>query len=247
MTMVLIKGEQETAEWVRGSYPPTWTSRVFPGPGVEGYYDWGFVFMEGDPPLPGLKKYLDSLQGAIPLKSPCLQAWAAGRHRDPLADYAVRTPLAQSLYEYKYKGAKDRGDEIAARCADFIKNHPLYAGADAIMPLPANEQGAKGNAQDLAHKVADLVGLQCIDNNLRFDGQPRPAGAIPAVFERLRFDRVNLVLDRPKDVKGKSIILFDDIHDSEGKLESAFSTLSEAQVRRTLFLAVTCSRKGMGE
>ncbi|HUT36101.1 MAG TPA: phosphoribosyltransferase family protein [Planctomycetota bacterium] len=135
----------------------------------------------------------------------------------------VRTEVGELLYRLKYRGRKDALEELVAVAAKFIKewSPPL----DAIVPVPPSKARAAQPVMRLATGLAQALGLPLHDV-VRRKPSPKQLKDVFDYGERIK------LLENAHDVtgtavRGKSVLLVDDLYRSGATLNAVTAALYE--------------------
>jgi Phosphoribosyl transferase domain len=141
-----------------------------------------------------------------------------------LPERSALTPTGKRVIAAKYKGADDPTDDgsrLTEQLATVIETHPLYRSAFTIAAVPGSRHdfsSALGKA--LSRTVGkEFALLRARDDSSKHD--PR------------------FVVDDSSTVKGKSVIVVDDVYRSGVTLQAAATALRDAEALEVLGLAAT--------
>lgn len=138
--------------------------------------------------------------------------------------------IQEAVWNFKYRGQLYLGRFFARQMANAWREHNEYAEPDAIMPVPLHwrRRLSRGYNQTkiLAGLLADILGIPVLDGMRRI----RPTGHQAAYDSRQR--HVNLrgafSVKCPDDVRGRDILLLDDVLTTGCTLNEAATVLKAA-------------------
>jgi competence protein ComFC len=173
------------------------------------------------------------------LHGPWAAGWALDFHsRFSGADWS-RSQVGDLAYRYKYGGQQGLVETLADQFAALITEHPELAQVDAIVPVPPSSPRAFDPVSALCDALArrlDLVVQRALvktritapQKEMRTLAQKRAnvAGAFAVAA-----DLGNL--------RGKRLLVLDDLYDSGATLEEATRTLERAGVSMVMVLTLT--------
>ncbi|MDB5212146.1 MAG: Competence protein phosphoribosyltransferase domain protein [Myxococcaceae bacterium] len=158
----------------------------------------------------------------------------------PVAQHAVFEyggAVATAIVRFKYAGRSD----LSARFADVMAAHDV-AGVDLVVPVPLHPQRLVERGFDqaalLAMPVARRRGIRCAPRALiRTRPTPPQASLDRAARSANVADAFECVM--PSSVRGRSVLLVDDVRTTGATLGACMSELRRAGARevRTLVLA----------
>lgn len=137
-------------------------------------------------------------------------------------DEAVR----KAIHELKYRNLRAISPRLAELLADYLKENPLPGEALVSVPLHPRRLKERGYNQSslLARELGKHIGLPVIEDCLVRIKQAQPQVKAVDVEERRR-NVTDAFACRDERVKGKRIILIDDVCTSGATLESCAAAL----------------------
>lgn len=243
--MVLIQGDEIYGELVREAFPDVPSTDNFAD--ASGEYSFVFSMLS----LPNVAErvgyLLKALSGTLLLPSHLFtRGFALDWYSIPGQRPRKRTELGHLLFEYKHQTRYGNIEQLAVHVSRFIKHHPLYLTADFIVPIPVNDIS---RPFDLVARLAELAGtmvsIPVLGNLLqktRASVSQRTLVDIKAKRDNVQglYSCLNSNL-----IKGRSIILFDDIFDTGASMVDAVRALRDAGARQVYALTVTRTSRGM--
>jgi len=134
--------------------------------------------------------------------------------------------IRKAIHELKYRNLKAISPRLAELLADYLKENPLPGEVLAGVPLHPRRLRERGYNQSslLARELGKRIDLPVIENCLIRVKQAQPQVKAVDVEERRR-NVADAFVCRDERVKGKQIILIDDVCTSGATLESCAATL----------------------
>ncbi len=243
--MVLIHGDEIYGRLVREAFPDVPSTSDFAD--ASGEYSFAFSLLR----LPNVAErvgyLLRALSGVLVLPdSTYTRGFALDWYSVPGQKPRKRTELGQLLFEYKYQTKYGNVEQLAVQVSRFIKHHPLYQTADFIVPVPVNDSS---RPFDLVGRLAELAGtmanIPVLGNMLQ-----KTRGSVSQRTlrdQRTKQDNVQGLYNclNSSLIKGRSIVLFDDIYDTGASMADAARALCEAGSKQVYALTMTRTSRGM--
>ena len=134
--------------------------------------------------------------------------------------------IRKAIHELKYRNLKAISPCLAELLADYLKANPLPGEALVSVPLHPRRLRERGYNQSslIAAELGNRIGLPVIEDCLIRVKQAQPQVRAADVEERRR-NVADAFLCRDGMVKGKHIILIDDVCTSGATLESCAAAL----------------------
>ena len=151
------------------------------------------------------------------------------------------------MHELKFYGHTELGPVMARRCVYVVEDHWAFEAPDTIIPVPLHESRWRERGFNQSEEIgAELERLGV-------------APMAPDVLERIRPTRAQSSLkpgerkanvkgafwcERPADVRGKTILLLDDVMTSSATVNECARVLKEAEAARVLVLVFARAATG---
>ncbi len=150
------------------------------------------------------------------------------------------TELGHRVYGFKYRSDRSLMGDIIDTVEEFIKG--WKPPVDCVVPVPPSLTRGSQPVVELVRELATRLGLPgCEDAVVKVKATPAMKN-IPDWSERQKVLR-EAVQAGPGDVKGKSVLLLDDIIESGSTLRRAAEVLLEGGAGRAVYsLALTRTR-----
>ena len=170
-------------------------------------------------------------------------AWRVGFALDSHSKYVgaqnVRTELGDLMYRFKYGGEENLSEALAVRCADFIAAHPDLQ-ADLLVPMPST---LKDRAYDPVPMLARLVSVRASialnDTTLVKARVTEPQKGMVNLAQKTDNVAGAFRITDANAVRGKCVLLLDDLYDSGATLGEATRVLLASGARDVCILTVT--------
>ena len=228
----------------------------------------GSGFRRTGTPRPGFLGFQQQLRltGAIPgdgirqveafleLVSRCLtiedlldesHALAYHQEQDEETGQLIKTRLGRLVNQAKYKTYRQPREAVGNAVIEFIKGHPRYSRATAIACMPPHGTGKRSS---LSARVVNQVreALQ-LEEAIIVRTKSRPAqkditddDRRVGVKKRIANQKHSMRADT--DLRGKAVIIIDDLYGSGGSMQEAARVSREAGASEVLGLSITKQR-----
>ena len=152
----------------------------------------------------------------------------------PTAIDGIRSPfrfdevIRKAIHELKYRNLRAISSRLAELLADYLKENPLPGEALIGVPLHPRRLRERGYNQSslLAKELGKRIGVPVIEDCLVRVKQAQPQVRAADAEERRR-NVAEAFACRDERVKGKRIILIDDVCTSGATLESCAAALKD--------------------
>lgn len=154
------------------------------------------------------------------------------------------SPTQKMLHRLKYENKTGIGVELGRSFAVILKEKKWFSDADLIVPVPLHpsKEMRRGYNQSahIANGMGDVLGLKVQSRALT------RTVASKSQTKKARFERVENVkqvfkISKRYDLKGKNVLLVDDVVTTGATLEAAGKCLLEAGVARLYIATVACA------
>ncbi len=139
--------------------------------------------------------------------------------------------IRKAVHQLKYRNLKAISPCLAALLADYLQSNPLPGEALVPVPLHPRRLRERGYNQSslLAHELGKLINLPVIEDCLIRVKEAQPQVRTATVEDR-RMNVTDAFKCRNGKVRGKQIILIDDVCTSGATLESCAQALKSESV-----------------
>lgn len=160
---------------------------------------------------------------------------------DPYHAFEMKyTELGERLFRFKYRGDKGALPDIVDTAEDFLKK--VGWKIDCVVPSPPSMGRASQPVVEMARELARRLALPACEGALSKVKKTASMKNIPDWLERQRVleEAVQAGTD---DVKGRSVLIFDDLVESGSTLRrSAEVVLKDSKAASVYALAITRTR-----
>ncbi len=172
-----------------------------------------------------------------PLKGPWLAGWALDFHSRFDGDRQIRSVLGDLVFRYKYSGERDLAAELAARCVELLKAHPELPKPDAVIPVPPSSPRDFDPVMLLAEPLAAQLGIPALKDTLVKTRATKPQKELRALAQKQA--NVAGAFALKGSVRGKKLLLVDDLYDSGATLSEAARVLARGGATSLVVLTLT--------
>ncbi len=159
-----------------------------------------------------------------------------------------RTEIGELVFQVKYRNDRSKIQPIAEIAAKFVKEefavdgHFVLPYVSAIIPMPpSNTSRPFQPVIEIAQRMGGLLNRQVLTNYLIKTRQTKLLKNIPSIEKQAEIQGALEI--RHQDLKGRCVLLFDDLYDSGVTLTEATKALCEqGRVHRVLVLTLTQTR-----
>jgi Phosphoribosyl transferase domain len=171
------------------------------------------------------------------LKGPWLAGWALDFHSRYDGDVASRSIVGQLVFRYKYGNEQQLAQDLAGRWAELLTAHPGLSQFDAVIPVPPSTHRDLDPVSNLAQVLATHMKVPVLVNVLIKTRVTQPQKEMKSLAQK----RANVAgaFALRGEVRGKHIILIDDLYDSGATLEEAARVLARGGVSEIVVLTLT--------
>lgn len=157
--------------------------------------------------------------------------------------YSHHSDVAVLIHDIKYHGCQSLGRAAGRRMAAELASSGIFAGVDALAPVPVHwrRRMARGynQARRIALGISDFTGIPVVD--ALSASRSHTSQTRKTVAERMANLSGAFRAD-PGAVKPFShIMLVDDVYTTGATVRSALETLSDAGVPRLSFVTLACA------
>lgn len=132
------------------------------------------------------------------------------------------------IHELKYKGNREVGIAAGKYAASDLLESPDFISVDVIIPVPLHpkKEAKRGYNQSyiIGKGMAEILGKPLVRNNL-IRVQERTTQTRKSVYERFENTRGIFELTNPDELRGKHVLLVDDVLTTGSTLEACIQAL----------------------
>ena len=133
-------------------------------------------------------------------------------------------------------------DKLAEKCAAFIKESKGYKAVDGIIPVPPREGKQYDLPTYIVNKISTELGIENLSEMVKSNGDRRELKNVP-LLEKLTELEGTIEIVEPGNIRGRNILIIDDIYQSGVTMNYVGMLLMEAGATRLFGLSCekTCS------
>ncbi len=156
-----------------------------------------------------------------------------------IIDDESRTEIGELEYQAKYHKNSDAEKSLVALCADWINKLPYYKDADLICAVPSS------TPNNLPQRIVEKLSITAknISTDISWTSKTRAVKDAENIDDKISIlEESGLDIKNIPQLKGKIVILFDDLYMSGVTLQYIAMKLKEAGAQRVLGLTIVKSR-----
>lgn len=151
--------------------------------------------------------------------------------------------VQKMLHQLKYKGNTDLGEELGCELGSALKNSEHFQGIDMVMPVPLHpsKERKRGYNQSMviARGVSKSLEVEAGKNLIR-------KSSTETQTRKSRYDRWQNVSEvfgvkNPEKIKGKHILLIDDVVTTGATLEACVNELLKQDGTKVSIATIACA------
>jgi len=193
-------------------------------------------------PLQGLGPEVEGDVAPVELPGPWSIGIALGMHSDGGADSSARTEIGELVAQFKYGGERRLVRRLAPALAHALRRHLEDGHIDAVTHVPTSRRSSYEPACELAIAVARALGSRSLPRLLRPIRAIQPQKDLTTLWEKRENVEGAFAVRRPGLVRGRRVLLVDDIYDSGATLAEAWRALREAGSEEIVVAVLTRTR-----
>lgn len=192
-----------------------------------------------------VRRWLPSRSITVDLPPPCPQrlpgpweaGWTLDLHSRFIQNTWQRSETGRLVYRYKYRGRIDLADKLANRIVVLMEQHPALNAVDGIVPIPPSTARLYDPLQLLSQTLTRRLGIPSYSGLLvKTRPTDRQKDMRTSVQKRVNVASAFAVRG---DVRGKSLLVLDDLYDSGETLKEVTRVLKRAGARSIKVLTLT--------
>lgn len=174
------------------------------------------------------------------LLGPWEQGWALDLYSRFVGEARQRSETGRLVRRYKYRGRIDLADTLADRLVRLIEKHPELKAVDGLLTIPPSTPRLYDPIYLLAQVLTRRLGLPlCVDLLVKTRATERQKDMRTRVQKRANVADAFAVCG---DVRGRSLLILDDLYDSGETLKEVTCVLKRAGARSVKVLTLTRTR-----
>jgi len=171
-----------------------------------------------------------------PLAGPWRTGWSLGFHSSFSGEKWTRSAIGELTYRLKYQQDLSTLPQIVEQVQKLVGDHPELLQVDAIVPVPPSSPRTFGPVRVLANALGKKFNIP-VSPVLVKTRQTRPQKEM-RTFAQKRNNVAGAFAVRG-EVRGKRLLLMDDLFDSGATLEEATRVLKRAGAATICVLTMT--------
>ncbi|MCS6937145.1 MAG: phosphoribosyltransferase family protein [Candidatus Bipolaricaulota bacterium] len=178
--------------------------------------------------------------GPQPLRGPWDEGWTLDLHSYRTTAGCQLTELGHLTRKYKYRGRIDLADRLTDRIIGLMEQHPSLKTIDGIVTVPSSVQRLYDPVCLLGQVLAQRLGITLLKGILQKTRRTEPQKEMRTRAQK----RANVAgaFAVRGDVRGKSLLVLDDLYDSGETLKEVTRVLQRAGARSVKVLTLTRTR-----
>jgi len=152
--------------------------------------------------------------------------------------------LQSLLHNLKYKGISSIGINLGELAAVELKEENFFAGMEAIVPLPIHPKKAKMRGYNQSDLIADGISkvteLEVLKTAV-IKVNNSPSQTRKSRYERWQNVATAFKVNEAEQLKGKHVLLVDDVITTGATAESCGLTLLKVEGMKLSFLSIGCT------
>ena len=158
--------------------------------------------------------------------------------------FAKSGKVQHLIHQLKYKGNKDAGAFLGKQLGESLKDAPLFQGIEVIIPVPLHprRERQRGYNQSLiiAQGISGVTGIP-VGNQYLFRTKYNETQTRKTAEERYNNVQGIFELRRQEELKGKHVLLVDDVLTTGATLESCAHQLESVPGITISIAAAACA------
>lgn len=151
----------------------------------------------------------------------------------------VRSEVGELVYRLKYQGDQSAVPPLARVVAEFISSKDLPI--DVVVPLPPSKQRSVQPVRSIAASVAKRLDIAYDSRALRKVRESAELKSMTELKDR-RAALAGAFIASAEALKGKSVLLLDDLYRSGASMEEAARAIRKSGAKAVYALALTRTR-----
>lgn len=172
-----------------------------------------------------------------PLSGPWQAGWALDAHSHFDGDAHSRSGIGQQVYRYKYHDEREAAEPLANAWAQLLAEHPELPHPDLILPVPPSTARPFDPVATLGEALGRRLGVPVLREGLVKTRVTRPQKELTSLAQK----RANVAgaFALRADVRGKHVLVIDDLYDSGATLQEVARTVAGGRPASIIMLTLT--------
>jgi ComF family protein len=171
------------------------------------------------------------------LYGPWRAGWALDFHSRFDGDVANRGVIGDLVFRYKYRDERNLARELASRWAELLRAQNNLPKFDVVIPVPPSTPREFDPVGNLARALGEQLKIPALFGVLIKTRATKQQKEMTALAQKQANVRGAFALKG--DVRGRNILLVDDLYDSGATLQEAARVLQRAGVASIVVLTLT--------
>ncbi len=172
-----------------------------------------------------------------PLQGQWKAGWALDFHSSFDGDTQNRGTIGELVYRYKYRDERALAGELATRWAKLLEQHPELPEPSVVIPVPPSTAREFDPVTALARRLATELEISALLSVLVKTRATKPQKELTSLAQKQA--NVAGAFALKGDVRGKHIVLVDDLFDSGATLCEAARVLTRGGAASLVVLTLT--------
>lgn len=153
-----------------------------------------------------------------------------------------RSEVGALEYRAKYRHDMKAIEHIVAACVSTVRSLPFYRDADCICAVPPRPGKGFDLPSVIAERIAKELDVPDVTASAAWQGHKSSLKEIDVEGKWDQLEAARLRID-PRPIRGKTVLLIDDLYQSGTTIQFVAMKLQEAGARRIYGLSVVKSRR----
>jgi len=193
-------------------------------------------------PLQALGAQAEGEATPVELPGPWSVGFALGMHSEGGPDSSARTHIGKLVRQFKYGGQRHLARRLVGALAQVVGPHLGDRHISVVTHVPTSRRSSYEPACELAIALARALRLRALPRLVRPIRAVRPQKDFTTLWEKKQNVAGAFAVRRPELVRGRGVLLVDDIYDSGATLAEAWRALREAGSEEIVVAALTRTR-----
>ncbi|MFB3881869.1 MAG: ComF family protein [Armatimonadota bacterium] len=178
----------------------------------------------------------------IPLPGPWSCGIALGMHAEE-GEGSERSEIGALLVEFKYAGHR----ALARPLGEALGRAVSARQAEVVVHIPSSRRHSFEPACELARSAARALRIRCLPHFIAVTRKVRPQKDLVSLSEKKENVRGAFKVRRAELIRGRRVLIVDDVYDSGATLEEAWRAVKDAGAAEIVVAAVTKTRYQRGD
>ena len=150
--------------------------------------------------------------------------------------------VQDALYRFKYGGHREYGKDFAAIIEPYLAKYIQSLPIDIIIPVPLHKKRQRQRGYNQAEQIGKYIGQLLkipMENHILLRSKDTPPQSQLSAFARWNNSKDAFTIIDNSKIKGKFILLIDDIYTTGSTINACSKALVEQGVAGVYFLALS--------